>query len=339
MTTYDELKINLIEVDGPERIRYSSNKKINLVNFLPQHYRDSATEDFLKLFESFLNEMFDGDSGFLLSEKSVAVNRTVTTDTPNTGFDSNYTINTYSLDGDVDPYITEGSTVDTIESTSILPESSDIRLSKISILEKIKRLADLQDPNLIDLEYIQFFAKNLGYNVDIYRSDVGESFGNLGESVGVSETNQNKYLRYVVENLPNWYKIKTTKNSIKVMLYSFGLIGDLIEFYTKDYENNSPNWMPIIAGMDSVDDTWYPTPHFSIMIDLDNSSNIRLDISLRDSVIRAIESIKPINTVFRGLAGKLTRTADIEVSARMRMGRCISIGKSDEYSSDFFFNP
>ena len=52
---------------------------------------------------------------------------------------------------------------------------------KISILEKVHRLVELHDPDLIDLEYIQFFANNLGYDIDINRNEVGISgTGNLG---------------------------------------------------------------------------------------------------------------------------------------------------------------
>ena len=37
--------------------------------------------------------------------------------------------------------------------------------------------------------------------------------------------NEDKYLRFIISNLPTWYKIKTTRNSIRIMLFSFGIIG------------------------------------------------------------------------------------------------------------------
>jgi len=76
----------------------------------------------------------------------------------------------------------------------------------MSILEKVNRLTELHDPDLIDLEYIQYFANNLGYNVNVNRSQ----FGNGGTDAN-SEEELNRYLRFMVRNLPSWYKIKTTR--------------------------------------------------------------------------------------------------------------------------------
>jgi hypothetical protein len=107
-------------------------------------------------------------------------------------------------------------------------------------------LTELHDPDLIDIEYIQHFASNLGYNIDIYRNEVGISgtgtlgFGDFGEDSSLA-TDSEKYLRLMISNLPNWYKIKSTNNAIKVMLYSFGLIGDIVEYY-------SNNYLPIAEG-------------------------------------------------------------------------------------------
>ena len=72
---------------------------------------------------------------------------------------------------------------------------------------------------------------------------VGDQFGNLAEidNGSSSISDQQKYLRFVVQNLPNWYKIKTTKNCSKVMLYSFGLIGVWLNII-QSYSNINDNW-------------------------------------------------------------------------------------------------
>jgi TonB family protein len=61
----------------------------------------------------------------------------------------------------------------------------------------------LQDSSLIDIDYIQYFAKNLGYNVNINRNDIaGTDFGNLSTTEtdnSCSAIDQDRYLRFVVE--------------------------------------------------------------------------------------------------------------------------------------------
>lgn len=329
--TYCELKTDLITLDGPEENRYGKNKEIDLVTFLPQRLRNTETEEFLKIFEDFLNEMFDGLDGYINSEEDISINSSIVSDSK---FEAPIQEKTYDIDStQID---TEASDVDKIEIQSSVEEDN----KKISILEKIKRLTELQDPDLIDLDYIQFFAKNLGYNININRGEViGDHFGNVGSVEDMSTVDERKYLRFVVKNLPNWYKIKTTKNAIKVMLYSFGLVGDLVEMYTKDYDMNYNNWIMVNDNLNNVDDSWYPTPHFSLLIDLDSSLDIAFDIKRKEKIINAIDSIRPINTVFRRLSGKLSRHQNIIVRGKTRFGQMKYVGYgSSVRSSDYFFH-
>jgi hypothetical protein len=184
-------------------------------------------------------------------------------------------------------------------------ELSAREVNKISILEKINRLTELHDPNYIDPEYIQFFANNLGYNVDIQRGELGVAVDQDSEDLCVQE-DVKRYLRTIVSELPNWYKIKTTDNAIKTMLYSFGLVGDLIIRFTSDYAaDTGQNWWNFRPGQDSmslIPDGFYPTPHFAIRIDLDRSSNdYSQNDGTRNAVLKAVESIRPVNNVLDGV--------------------------------------
>ena len=347
-------KSDFITLAGlPYTNRYGENKKIDLINFLPQYYKGTDTEQFLQIFQDTLNEMFTGLGGITLSSDDVLVQSKLTSGTSADGIIAYH---------DDRWYLLSGTSADT-DATSVQelklnwPENSDVCLSgqKISILEKIKRLADLQDPDLIDIEYIQYFAKNLGYNIDINRSDiVGSQLGNLAtiEEQATFAVDQQKYLRFVVQNLPNWYKIKSTRNAIKIMLYSFGLIGDLIEYYTNanstdDYSSTNPAMWKynfdlsggsfVFNTLKQIPDGWYPTPHFAIVINIDKSTDISFDISKRQAVIRAIDSIRPINTVFMGLVGYFQRLFTMYVGAKTRFSRYIHIGTSTAWPSDYFF--
>lgn len=333
-------KVEYITICGPKQLsRYGSNRLINLTEYLPQTLRGTDTENFLEFFEEFLNEMFDGEDGWATSARNdLTINQAYDSTPPiipSGDYPRNYT---YSLSGE-----NEATDANDVEEIKIEWSPNSISASpKISILEKIHRLTELHDPDLIDIDYIQFFANNLGYDIKVYRNEVGLSgtgtlgIGNFGdnESTTCVSADSDKYLRFVVSSLPHWLKIKSTKNAIKVMLYSFGLVGDLVEYYTKDY-------VPIVSGgkwsidydgnLQAINDKWYPTPHFALRINIDESSDISYDVSRRSKVIRAIESIRPVNTVFQNLSGYVKRIFTVYVGALTRFTRYIKI-ESDGYS-------
>lgn len=188
---------------------------------------------------------------------------------------------------------------------------------KISILEKINRIKELHDPDYIDIEYIQYFANYLGYSVDVNRGELGVLADADSEDPCVQEDSK-RYLRFIISNLPNWYKIKTTDNAIKIMLYSFGLVGDLVTRFTNDYRlDNGTNWINFREGRDSYEDVssdFYLTSHFVVSIELDESvTNFSLNNVTRFNVLNAIESIRPANTVFDRILGHVTRAETITI--------------------------
>lgn len=231
-------------------------------------------------------------------------------------------------------FVTSADTTDTSATKYIYipPESTDE--NTIGILEKVNRLTELHDPDVIDIDYIQYFASNLGYNVNIDR-------GEIGTFVNDNSDELNKYLRFVVSNLPNWYKIKTTRNAIKVLLYSYGLIGDIAYYYTNNYlpETEGGNWISdsYTLGTPSLDDipgNYYPTPYFVVWVDVDNSNNLNWSFDNRQQILKAIESIRPINTVFRNLGAYAVRKIDMYIAGWTRLSRYIRI--NDELPGDYW---
>jgi hypothetical protein len=210
---------------------------------------------------------------------------------------------------------------------------------KISILEKIFRLSYLHDADAIDLEYIQFFANYLGYDINISRGDIGNlanvdltSVNTIGDDpnndIYESELSR-RYLRFAIRNLPTWYRIKTTRNAIKVMLFSFGLVGDILTNFTAPiedggYDNDELKWLTYddryadSSLTSQIPSEWFGTPHFSISVDYDNSPvNWFKQLPM---IIDAIESIRPINTVLDEISATLKRRVyPIHVRAASRL--------------------
>ena len=315
--------------------RYSQNRNLNLTNFLPSMSKETETQQFTQFFESFLNTLFDGINGMSISATDV----TVTGEHRLSGAgdvhgDVSAVLVQYSYDHPVSATPVISTDTKSVEHTRIL--SATDTSNKMSIVEKVYRLSEVKDVDLIDIEYIQYFAENLGYNINVYRPEVG----NVGESIGIyaeraqysnsatSASDINAYLRFMVANLPNWYKIKTTDNAMKVMLYSFGLIGDIINYYTDSYIHTDDGGKWVQGSEENlalVPKEYFSTPHFAIRIFLDESDNSLIDALKRNSVIRAIESMQPINTVFRQLSGYVLRQMNLNAMAYTRLTRYMRI--------------
>jgi hypothetical protein len=295
--------------------RYGASRYINLVNYLPSYLKDSPTQTFLQVFENFLNTMFAGEDGYTLSALSAPITRNYNTDSTTSGLGK--MINTYDINTSAGMVIVSSdSSLSADKIYTINPDSLSSTDPRISILEKINRLTELHDPELIDLDYIQYFASNLGYNINVNRDEVGLEFGTtIVDSVpACSGAEQEKYLRFMVENLPSWYKIKTTNSAIKVMLYSFGLIADLATYYTGkistgyDYLPSKVGGLwkidfPVDSALTALNNDYYPTPHFAVMIDLAKSLESALSLDNLQPAIKAIDAIRPINAVFRRFVG------------------------------------
>ncbi len=340
-----------------DKANFDSNKEIDLVSCLPSHYAGGEVETFLQFFEDFLNDLYVGFDGIQTTETATGGNSATleydfnisstgsiasvlwtadsTTLSGWTGaFDVVsagdlirktseqvwYTIESISDDGST-ATLTHGYDVSAYGGvTEVTATTFGIVTKTISILEKIKRLTELHDPDLIDTEYVEFFARNLGYDVNINRTQLAAV--NSDEEV-------NKYLRFAIKNLPNWYRIKTTDNAIKVMLYSFGLVADLYRYWTEGPSTKGPitsadeatyrtgyeDFDKYIARnendpTDAANDlprNYFLTPHFTIKIDVEASDSEIYDPDSTDflnlsKIIDAIDSIRPINTVFEGFS-------------------------------------
>lgn len=313
-------RINYITTTGPDSIRYGQNRKINLLSFLPSSYREGDVNQFVLFFEDFLNEMFDGYDGLKITQESLSTTQEYTISSTSAVIRNEvYSLNSSAISGDTNDVIKEDHNL----------YSND---TKYSILEKIYRITELHNPDLIDIDYIQFFAENLGYKLDVYRNEAGGFGTDLGidyeTTSATSASDINRYLRFMCSNLPSWYKIKSTDNAIQVMLNSFGLVGELINYWTSNYEQStiSGSWIADYNGnLSGIPNTYYATPHFALKILMDESDDLITDVTRRNSVIRAIESIRPINTVFRRLSGYVLRLFTLEITCNVRLTRYIRI--------------
>jgi hypothetical protein len=171
----------------------------------------------------------------------------------------------------------------------------------VSILKKIELLFTLRDPDLIDEKFIQYFASQMGYNINYSKLDITNVTGDT------SDNDINGYLRNTIRSLPHWYKFKSTNNALIMLMYSFGIVSDILTMWTTDYDTDwvseSPRFEQDATPPGGISDGYYPTPHYKIVVN-DSRTPSGWQTNL-DNIITLVESIKPINTVFEGFAVKV----------------------------------
>lgn len=170
----------------------------------------------------------------------------------------------------------------------------------ISILEKINKLKDFKDIDALDSDYFQFFADHFGYEVNVNRESIG-LFSTSG-----SEKEIDDYIRLSLKNLPNFNRLKSSEDAISIMLFSFGVIADIVYLWTNDYDKNWKgesryNNINVRAEIPDTNPPYYPTSHFKLAVNY--SQTPPNWISNFDKIIAIIDTIKPINTVFKEFSG------------------------------------
>ena len=173
----------------------------------------------------------------------------------------------------------------------------------------------------------------LDYDINLNREELA-IMNNYGEYNDNLETYVDKMLRFVVSNLPNTYSIKTTRNSIKILLLSFGIMGNVLETYTSDYKDDwiNNNYEDGQYVNQDIDKKYFPTPHISIGIDIKNTPIEVLENNIVVRMMDAVESIKPVNIVLDGIVGvgQDIKIPSFTVYTRFMSTNVISITKDNQ---------
>lgn len=220
------------------------------------------------------------------------------------------------------------------------------------LVEKFERLAYIKDPNVIDYELIEYLARHMGYDITALNEDIEES------TVYTTEQEREMALRRAIQNLPQYYALKSTNSGLEMLLLTFGIVGELVTIWTRQenpygnpndndsYDDMIPDYE--LRGLQYAENTqgkishFVPTPHFKIQVEIDGNFDNQLLPSDERRIVSQIERFKPINTVFDGIS----RFLHAKLEAKVKMGQVRTQGKlkaaigftelefGDEYQND-----
>jgi len=207
----------------------------------------------------------------------------------------------------------------------------------ISMLEMIHRIIDLVDGTMVPDKLLYLTQNQLGYD----KASQLMNYNNFGDNPNLTYYDQEAYannpldivterIRFMTDSLPQWYTQKLTNRGLKILLFAANIIGNVATEYTKNYSTTQKDWDNIDLQISTVSGEngrniiyedfqefidsqqpdenrleWYPTPHFSIWIDLNATSQyVDYDVLFgngQNSLSNILSNTRPINTVYEGL--------------------------------------
>jgi len=226
---------------------------------------------------------------------------------------------------------------------------------RVSLLGKIKGLAELHDAKQVDHEFIGRIAYLLGFDFVISMSEMMDMISVLsvpeGSSVpldietgtmvdvlpipasacGVADPadKATEFMRHILVELPYWFQIKGTDKLAKIFFWCFGLMMKWEYGYTRNYSNKNSDWVYTENKNDTnlVEAGMIPTPHVRASFSLDDSfADSYALVSWLNSqglsrVVTTLTSIKPINAVIEDVVFSF----DINEAGRSLKGLAVNM--------------
>ena len=215
------------------------------------------------------------------------------------------------------------------KNVNISKDFSGVADQKYSLIEKIERLAYQKDPNVIDIDLIEYLARYMGYDITVLKDDLDSS-----PIHGTSEERE-MALRKTIQNLPEYHAIKSTEAGLQALLLTFGVVGRVVKLWSVKSDpylgrwfsdDEVPSFIKLNAGGNRVLDPTIkredggptelvPTPHFKLTVNAepDDPDLAPTNVDLK-RVKLAIVRNKPINTVFDGIVSQLQFVHDQQIS-------------------------
>jgi hypothetical protein len=183
------------------------------------------------------------------------------------------------------------------------------------LAERIERLAYLRDPDVIDIDLIEYLARFMGYDITALADDIRSS------NIYKNSTERENAIRETIAHLPQFYALSGTKPGINMLMATFGLVGDLVTMWTSTddpygklvRQDEVGKYIDADRANGKTTNSWVPTPH--VVLDVLENDNYNSILLGNEELVRMKEQIrrcKPINVVFDGIRVVFDTTIHVE---------------------------
>lgn len=184
------------------------------------------------------------------------------------------------------------------------------------LAERIERLAYLRDPNVIDIDLIEYLARFMGYDLTAVADDIKTS------NIYRNSSEREEAVRETIAHLPQFYALSGTKPGINMLMATFGIIGELVTMWTSTddpygklvRQDEVGRYIDADRSAKKTTAAWVPTPH--VTLDILNNEKFNSVLLGNEELSRMTEQIrrcKPINVVFDGIRVVYSETASYPV--------------------------
>lgn len=189
------------------------------------------------------------------------------------------------------------------------------------LAERIERLAYLRDPDVIDIDLIEYLARFMGYDITSLADDIRSS------NIYKNSTERENAIRETIAHLPQFYALNGTEPGINMLMATFGLVGELITMWTSTddpygtlvRQDEVGKYIDADKAKGKTTNSWVPTPH--VMLDILENDNYNSILLGTEELVRMKEQIrrcKPINVVFDGI--RVVFNTTIHADAQITVG-------------------
>lgn len=201
----------------------------------------------------------------------------------------------------------------------------------ISGLEKIARIANFNDIDMIENALLQHYSNEFGNEIPFNKDVIGNLTNTFNTFSFGYRDEQEVYeiIKYVLENLPNYNKFKGTNIGVYGSLKMFSLSCKIINLWVKKDEpiETNPKFIEENAIKDFTD--LFQTGRFNI--DVNSQVSFKSINENLEYFVAIIQSIKPITKILNNI--KYTVNADANVTL-------IRLSEEAEYeTTDYSYQP
>lgn len=188
--------------------------------------------------------------------------------------------------------------------TAWCPLDKDCR---IGLLEKIERIGDFNDIDLVEFPAVQFWAEDRGNELQFDKAAI-DAIKGMSKKYNLLDMDSYECIRYLYKNLPAINMYKGTIDCFKLIFNSLGINAELIPLWGRNVGEGNEDWQPEYfydrdkndpkAWNKKLNDLYYLSSHIELKV----HGYLAYDlVDIAASIVKLARSVLPVVRVIEYL--------------------------------------